>query len=297
MSRIGRSAEDLRRTTSRYFHLPEQLRERWRRAELIARIPAVTSWIEINDVPPTPVSVIIATRDRAHRLPRALASVRAQQHSAVEIVVVDNGSESEARVDVTAFEGSDMKVVRVPDPGLSAALNRGLQTATGELVTYLDDDNYMQPLWCKAVAWAFAHFPEPDLVYGARLCEDFVHLDEVPGNAPASFYYPFYHLEPFNRPALEHANYIDANVMAHRRDHPEARFDEDLPALNDWDLALRLTRRRPAIPLPVVACHYTTSEDSRMSRNRERIRESQDLIQRRLARADNSDRRGRGRAR
>jgi hypothetical protein len=45
----------------------------------------------------------------------------------------------------------------------------------------------------------------------------------------------------------------------------EARFDESLREMGDWDLFLRLTREAPPLALPAVACFYTTDAPNRLS--------------------------------
>jgi hypothetical protein len=53
--------------------------------------------------------------------------------------------------------------------------------------------------------------------------------------------------------------------IAHRAGLPEARFDESLREMGDWDLFLRLTRRAPPLALPAIACFYTTDAPNRLS--------------------------------
>jgi hypothetical protein len=38
----------------------------------------------------------------------------------------------------------------------------------------------------------------------------------------------------------------------------EARFDEGLLVMGDWDLLLRLTADRDPLVLPAISCYYTT---------------------------------------
>jgi hypothetical protein len=70
---------------------------------------------------------------------------------------------------------------------------------------------------------------------------------------------------PFDRAALRQGNFMDTNVIAHRAGESEARFDEDLSAYGDWDLALRLTESTAPRELPVVACAYSTDAPGRLT--------------------------------
>jgi hypothetical protein len=54
-------------------------------------------------------------------------------------------------------------------------------------------------------------------------------------------------------------------AIAHRSGLAEARFDERLSRLGDWDLLLRLTAERDPLVLPAIACHYTTDAPNRIT--------------------------------
>ena len=60
-------------------------------------------------------------------------------------------------------------------------------------------------------------------------------------------------------------NPFDTNVLAHRRDAAEARWDETLAMAADWDLAIRLAAQRPLLGVPVRAVLYSTSVPGRLS--------------------------------
>jgi glycosyltransferase involved in cell wall biosynthesis len=73
--------------------------------------------------------------------------------------------------------------------------------------------------------------------------------------------------EPFERARLERGNYIDLNVVVHRRSLYEAHggFDEGLERLVDWELLLRYTAQVPARALPVLAARYRVRDAQRIS--------------------------------
>src|SRR5207342_1470562 len=93
---------------------------------------------------------------------------------------------------------------------------------------------------------ALAEDPGTDLVYG-------VLATEVHGAGRMQLLF-----EPFERARLERGNYIDLNVVVHRRALYEAHsgFDESLERLVDWDLLLRYTAQATARALPVLAARY-----------------------------------------
>ena len=239
--------------------LRRQVEEARARAELADRVLATTAWLEqVSAVVPTVVSVIMPTRNRCELLRRAIASVKAQRHQHWGFVIVDDGSTDGTAELLASLQDPRIRSVRIDAAKHSAARNRGLEEATGDLIAYLDDDNVMGPHWLSAVAWAFDRWPEHDVVYGGRIMESGIGIGDPTGP-------PHLQLEAFDRRALEHHNLIDQNVLAHRTGLAEAHFDEELWAGSDWELAWRLTENRDPLLVPVVAALYSTRQQHRVS--------------------------------
>jgi GT2 family glycosyltransferase len=94
--------------------------------------------------------VVLATRDRARLLGRALESLLALEHvrDELELVVVDNGSTDATRQvidEVAARAPLPVRGVFEPRRGLSSARNRGLREARGRWVLFTDDDQLVCP--------------------------------------------------------------------------------------------------------------------------------------------------------
>jgi glycosyltransferase involved in cell wall biosynthesis len=83
-------------------------------------------------------SVIIPTYNRLAFLKEAVASVQQQSYQNFELIVVDDGS-----TDGTL--GNSVKYIYQPNAGPAAARNRGLREARGDFITFLDSDD----LWRK----------------------------------------------------------------------------------------------------------------------------------------------------
>ncbi len=98
------------------------------------------------------VSVIVPTHNRPHFLGRTIDSLLAQTYRDTEIVVVDdNAPDSPARADTQAlmrnYEQHDNVIyIRNEKPmGGGLARNEGIRAATGDYVTFLDDDDVYLP--------------------------------------------------------------------------------------------------------------------------------------------------------
>jgi glycosyltransferase involved in cell wall biosynthesis len=101
-------------------------------------------------------SVVIPTRDRPELLPIAVRSVLGQTISDLEIIVVDDGGEG-------AIELPDDPRVRIfklaSQAGPSGARNAGLESARGQYVTFLDDDDLYLPMRLELSRRALARAP------------------------------------------------------------------------------------------------------------------------------------------
>jgi glycosyltransferase involved in cell wall biosynthesis len=98
------------------------------------------------------LSVIVATRNRAHAIRPCLDSIATAFDKAAaldaEIVVVDNGSSDDTTEIIKAWAGTvtvSVQVLHEPKPGLSRAQNHGIRLARGELLAFTDDDCRLHP--------------------------------------------------------------------------------------------------------------------------------------------------------
>lgn len=227
---------------------------------------AVTTWIEQAVLEQTPlVSVILPTHNRSHLLPRAVSSVRSQVYANWEIVVVDDGSTDDTPR-VLERLGDELgperlKALRTPPGGVCAARNHGLAVAKGSLITYLDDDNAMHPLWLKAVAWVFWQRSDVDVLYGGVIVDDFLRLNRRSAGA-----LPSYHLVAFDRARIVQENLADIGAIAHRSGLPEARFDETLREITTGTSASipphRVSPRRSSSGWAFIPCLASTPSRS-----------------------------------
>jgi glycosyltransferase involved in cell wall biosynthesis len=93
-----------------------------------------------------PVSVIICTRNRAAYLQQCLIMLKALDCIPEEIVVVDNApADDTSKTVVENFEG--VKYIKEPMGGLDIARNTGILNTTLPIISFVDDDVSVHPLW------------------------------------------------------------------------------------------------------------------------------------------------------
>ena len=139
------------------------------------------------------ISIVTPNYNYGRFLRKALESVLAQTEGEgapeIEHIVVDGGSTDDsvsilkewasfAAARPAAREGRyAFSYVSEPDRGQTDAINKGLRRATGDVVAWLNADEWYLPGKLALVAAAFARHPETDFLYGEPL---FVRADGSP---------------------------------------------------------------------------------------------------------------------
>jgi glycosyltransferase involved in cell wall biosynthesis len=90
------------------------------------------------------VSVVIPAYNAAWCVGKAIDSVLAQDFQDMEVIVVNDGSTDET-ADVLAGYGDAIRVVHKSNGGMSSARNAGIRVASGELIAFLDSDDWWLP--------------------------------------------------------------------------------------------------------------------------------------------------------
>jgi glycosyltransferase involved in cell wall biosynthesis len=185
------------------------------------------------------VSAIIPTRDRAGMVLRAVASVLAQTHARLEVLVVDDGSGDDTLARLADVADQRLRVLRhAKCRGVSAARNTGLAAARGAYLALLDSDDVWLPektarqlAFMRARGLAISQTQEIWMRDGRRVNPGRVH------DKPDGFFF---------EQALVRCLVSPSTVMFTRAFYAEiGGFDETLPACEDYDLWLRAQLRHP----------------------------------------------------
>jgi len=131
-------------------------------------------------------TVVIPSRNRPVLLREALDSVLAQTHPRVEVLVVNDGSDGEneqAYADLASDLSGRVRFLNLEHTpnghGPSGAINRGAAAATGEFITFLDDDDYWTDIEHLARAWKGLASGDADAYYSNQVA--YFGEDKVPG--------------------------------------------------------------------------------------------------------------------
>ncbi len=122
------------------------------------------------------ISVIVPIFKVEKYLKRCVDSILAQKYQNLEIILVDDGSPDKCpqMCDEFAKIDSRIKVIHKQNGGLSSARNAGLEVAKGELVGFVDSDDFVEPeMYCELVKKQ--QRTDADLVY----CKYFYDYEEA----------------------------------------------------------------------------------------------------------------------
>ena len=101
------------------------------------------------------VSILINNYNYGRFLPDAIDSALSQTYSPLEIIVVDDGSTDDSRLLISAY-GSSIIPVFKENGGQASAFNAGVAACRGEILCFLDSDDYFYPSKVGRIVELFA---------------------------------------------------------------------------------------------------------------------------------------------
>ncbi len=93
------------------------------------------------------VSIIVPTYNHSEYISKCIDSVFAQTYKNIECIVINDGStdQTEKELEKLKLIYPSIKICTKDNGGLSSARNMGIRNATGELICFLDSDDYWLP--------------------------------------------------------------------------------------------------------------------------------------------------------
>jgi glycosyltransferase involved in cell wall biosynthesis len=182
------------------------------------------------------ISVIIPTYNRAKLLPQAIESALVQTYPHYEIVIVDDGSTDETSEIIKPYINK-VRFITQKNRGVSAARNRGIREAKGELIAFLDSDDLWLPNALRNKVQYLNMHPDTGLIHS-----DMLLLDEYGGTSGKSD--PLMTNTGECYLGLFAGNRIFTSSVIVRRNCLEKAgdFDESIRYAEDYDLWIRLAR-------------------------------------------------------
>lgn len=203
------------------------------------------------------ISVVTPSFNQGVYLEATLRSLLAQDHTDLELIVIDGGSTDRSLEIIRRYAPSLSHWESERDRGQSHALNKGFAHVHGDIWSWLNSDDLLEPGVLRRVAEVFADDPEAGVVYG-----DCVYVGEDGETIIEKF--PG---EPYSR--LRHLahRFIAQPSCFFRTKLVQPAVREDLQYCMDYDLWLGLSARGIQFRyVPEVFSRYRLHEQSKSVR-------------------------------
>ncbi|MDL1967166.1 MAG: glycosyltransferase [Deltaproteobacteria bacterium] len=206
------------------------------------------------------VSVIIPTYNRGWILKKAIDSVLAQNFTDFELIVVNDGSTDNTQ-DILNLYKEDIIVLQQDNKGVSAARNRGIASASGLFIAFLDSDD----LWLPKKLSIHVDFfnANPD----ALICqtEEIWVRNGLRVN-------PKKRHKKLSGDIFEPSLYLclvspSAVMIKRNLFEKTGMFDESLLACEDYDMWLRVSCRYPVYLIDIPLIIKRGGHDDQLSRS------------------------------
>ena len=230
------------------------------------------------------ISVIIPTKDRSENLKRAINSLFFQTILPDEIVIVDDGSkllyDCVLKDLNTVNPGINIKYKKYDQClGAAEARNIGAGLTSGEILMFLDDDDYWEKDKIKNQLVTFINNPEIGLVYSAKIAVDekgrFLYYIK---SKKADKNYSFSHtILNFTRLGIGTTSAVAVRKAIFDK---AGGFDRYLPARQDTELWARISSLTKIAYVDSPDVYYTISSknNDQISGSVEKVNEANRLI-------------------
>jgi len=188
------------------------------------------------------VSVILPTYNRAYIVSKALQSVLSQTYRNFEVIVIDDGSTDNTKEIITNIACKDSRVKYFrnnENKGPAGARNVGINLAKGELIAFIDDDDEWFPNKLEKQVNLLQTLPENFAV---------VYSGFYKVIGAKKIYIPSKNIYPREGRILNSllkGNFVGTPSILVRKSAllDVGLFDERLSMLEDWELAIRLSKK------------------------------------------------------
>lgn len=221
---------------------PKRVRDITNPARIVKQLHEIIDSIQepvilAADEPGQSVAIVIPHKDMPGTLEDAVRSARDQSRPADEIIIVDDGSTSEAALalldEIEAREG--VRIIRQQNTGLPGARNAAIEATACDYVIPLDADDLLAPDFIECTLAAVSREPALDMVTTLMACFKRLPQDPEYGFAPVGF----------DRDSMTARNVASSCTALLRRSSvlEAGGYDESMSAYEDWDLYCAMATR------------------------------------------------------
>jgi glycosyltransferase involved in cell wall biosynthesis len=226
-----------------------------------------------NELPS--ITLVTPSFNQAAFLERTLRSVLDQDYPNLEYIVMDGGS-TDGSVDIIRRYASRLHYWQSrPDGGQTAAVNAGWRKGTGEIVAWLNSDDYYLPGALLFAGEYFRDHPETWVMYGSvQLVDDCGKPEGFAG-------------EPFDRRTMITSHNVIPQSSSFLRRAAlglVGEMDESLCYVMDLDLFMRIADHSAPVYVPRALSCQTVHSQAKTTKDRWPMGDERTMVRRRYAR-------------
>lgn len=216
------------------------------------------------------ISIVTPSYNQSEFLEECINSILEQKYPDIEYIIIDGGSTDNSVDIIKKYEKNLSYWCSEPDNGQSDAINKGFRRATGELVAWLNSDDFYLPDALLKAAKAYMDYPCASFYFGNgyRVTEDGIKKSEFYPKGTVCFDLQsfIFGLNYILQPAtFINRKFLDQIFLVRDQSSPEeakisanSYIDSNLRWGMDTDLWIRLAQK--AQPLPLIDCLAASRE-------------------------------------
>lgn len=113
------------------------------------------------------ISIITVTLNSEMTLEKTIKSVIDQKYEKLEYIIIDGKSKDGTLDIIDKYKNSISKIISEDDKGIYDAFNKGLKNFTGDVVGFVNSDDYLYPGALNTVSKYLRNNPSADFIFGS----------------------------------------------------------------------------------------------------------------------------------
>ncbi|MFA7193544.1 MAG: glycosyltransferase family 2 protein [Candidatus Paceibacterota bacterium] len=200
------------------------------------------------------ISIIIPSYNLGRYIKRTIDSVIDQDYENKELIVIDGGSRDET-VDILKSYGDKIFWISEKDKGQSDAINKGFKIATGDVVAWINADDYYEPNILSKVAEEFSkNKGEISILYGK--CNSVSDTSTLVNTPPENI--SSHKLINSGNLIYQPSSFYDLDLV-----RKVGYLDDSLEYWMEYDLYIKLIKEKPSKYIDLVLSNFMVREDQK----------------------------------
>jgi glycosyltransferase involved in cell wall biosynthesis len=204
------------------------------------------------------ISTIIPSYNLGKYIKRTIDSVLNQDYSNKELIVIDGGSTDET-IGILKSYGDKIFWISEKDNGQADAINKGFKMATGEIVSWINADDYYEPNIFTKISEEFSKNKNKiSILYGK--CNSISDIEKKVA-------IPKKNISAENLISKGNLIYQPSSFYNTEIVKKVGFLDEKLNYWMEYDLYIKLLKEKPAKYIDIILSNFTVRDDQKSNKN------------------------------